>query len=154
MGRIADLCGDVAAAAEEGPEGLILPVEAWDRLREDWSDEDIEDALGFVHDSLLQGDLVEAADCLSVRLIEVLGAFGDASAFGRAESGEARLSLEVIGHLSRRVARLEEIIEGYRDGKPPDRRGFDVLQRRLADLGIEGEMHGDGPEPVVLEDEE
>ena len=35
MGRIVDLCGEVAAAADEGPEGLILPPEAWDRLRTD-----------------------------------------------------------------------------------------------------------------------
>ena len=25
MGRIVDLCGEIAAAAEEGPEGLVLP---------------------------------------------------------------------------------------------------------------------------------
>ena len=38
------------------------------------------------------------------------------------------------------MARLEEILEGYREGSPPDRRGFDALQRRLADVGIESEM--------------
>ena len=46
MGRIADLCGEVAAAAEEGRDGLVLSPEAWDRLRGEWSDADIEDALG------------------------------------------------------------------------------------------------------------
>ena len=45
MGRIVDLCGEVAAAADEGGEGLVLSPEAWDRLREDWKDDEIEDAL-------------------------------------------------------------------------------------------------------------
>jgi len=76
MGRIVDLCGEVAAAADEGPDGLVLPAEAWGRLREGWSDEDIEDALGFVKDSLLQSELVEAADSLSARLVEVLSGLG------------------------------------------------------------------------------
>jgi hypothetical protein len=50
------------------------------------------------------------------------------------------LSFEAIGQITRRVARLEEILEAYREGAPPDRRGFDALQRRLADHGIEDEM--------------
>ena len=33
MGRIVDLCGEIAANAEEGPEGLVLPPDAWSRLR-------------------------------------------------------------------------------------------------------------------------
>src|SRR5712691_7329960 len=65
MGRIVDLCGEIAAAAEEGAEGLILPPEVWDRLRADWDDEDIEDAMGLVQDSLLQAELVESADSAS-----------------------------------------------------------------------------------------
>jgi hypothetical protein len=140
MGRIVDLCGEIAAAAEEGPEGLVLPPEVWDRLRADWEDEDIEDAMGLVHDSLLQGELVESADSLSARMVEALGAFGTDAGFAQAEKGQAPLDLEVIGQLVRRVARLEEILEAYREGKPPDRRGFDALQRRLADRGIEKEM--------------
>ena len=44
MGRIVELCGEVAAEAEEGPDGLILHPEAWERLRGEWQDEDIEDA--------------------------------------------------------------------------------------------------------------
>jgi hypothetical protein len=140
MGRIVDLCGEVAASAEEGADGLVLPAEAWDRLRADWEDEDIEDAMGFVRDSLLQGELAEAADSLSARLVEVLGAFGEAAAFAGAAAGQARLDLETIAHLVRRVARVEEILETYREGTPPDRRGFDALQRRLADHGIEAEM--------------
>jgi hypothetical protein len=140
MGRIVDLCGEIAAAAEEGPEGLVLPPDAWERLRADWDDEDIEDAMGLVHDSLLQGELVESADSLSARLVEVLGTFGEADAFQKAEADAAVLPFEVIGQLARRVARLEEILENYREGAPPDRRGFESLQRRLADHGIEQEM--------------
>jgi hypothetical protein len=140
MGRIVDLCGEIAAAAEEGPEGLVLPPDVWDRLRADWEDEDIEDAMGLVHDSLLQAELVESADSLSARLVEVLGTFGAPAAFEQVGKDEAPLSLEVIGQLVRRVARLEEILEAYREGAAPDRRGFDALQRRLADHGIEEEM--------------
>ena len=119
------------------------PAEAWDHLRKDWSDEDIEDAMAFVRDSLLQGELVEAADSLSARLIDVLGAFGDGAPFARAQAGAAALDLDTLSHVARRVARLEEVLEAFRDAKPPDRRGFDAFQRRLADVGIEEEMRGD-----------
>ena len=137
MGRIADLCGEVAAAADEGPDGLVLPVEAWDRLRADWSDDDIEDALAFVRDSLLQGELVEASDSLSSRLIEFIGQFSDAGTYARARSGDGTVDLETLSHLARRVARLEEVLELFRDGvPPPDRRGFDAFQRRLMDEGL------------------
>lgn len=140
MGRIVDLCGEVAAAAEEGPEGLVLPAEAWDRLREDWEDEDIEDALSLVRESLFQSELVEAADTLSARLVEGLGAYGEAGAFRDMAAGEARITLELVSHLARRVDRLEEALEIYREGVPPDRTGFDALRQRLADHGIEDEM--------------
>ena len=146
MGRIVELCSEIAENAEEGPDGLILSPDLWDRLRDDWQDEDIEDALSLVRDTLLQGALVESADSLNARLLDVLSAFGEAAAFRRAEAGEARLPLETIGQLARRVARLEEILEGYREGSPPDRRGFDALQRRLADVGIESEMVPEEPE--------
>jgi uncharacterized protein with von Willebrand factor type A (vWA) domain len=140
MGRIADLCGEVAAAADEGPDGLVLPAEAWDRLRAEWSDEDIEDAMAFVRDSLLQSELVEAADSLNARLLEVLGIFGDPAAYARARTNQAAFDLDTLSHLARRVARLEEILEAFREGKPPDRSGFDAFQRRLMDEGIEDEM--------------
>jgi hypothetical protein len=146
MGRIVDLFGEVAAEADEGPEGLILPTDVWERLREDWEEEDIEDALTMVHESLLQGELVESADSLSSRLLDVLGEFGEAAAFRRAEAGQGVLSIEIIGQIARRVARLEEILEVYREGTPPDRKRFDALRRRLMDLGIEKEMHGDDEE--------
>jgi hypothetical protein len=140
MGRIVDLCGEIAAAAEEGAEGLILPPEVWDRLRADWDDEDIEDALGLVQDSLLQAELVESADSLSARLVEVLGRFGEPAEFAKAVANAGAIPFEAIGQLTRRVGRLEEILETYREGAPPDRRGFDDLQRRLVDHGIEDDM--------------
>jgi hypothetical protein len=143
MGRIVDLFGEVAAEADEGPEGLILPMDVWERLREDWEEEDIEDALTMVHESLLQGELVESADSLNCRLLDVLGEFGEATAFRRAEAGQGVLSIEIIGQLARRVARLEEVLEVYRDWAPPDRKRFDALRRRLMDVGIEKEMHRD-----------
>jgi uncharacterized protein with von Willebrand factor type A (vWA) domain len=155
MGRIVELCGEVAAEAEEGPEGLVLPTEAWERLRGDWQDQDIEDALALVQDSLMQSELVESADSLSARLLDLLGAFGETSAFRKAESGQAALSLEDIGQLARRVARLEEILETYREGAPPDRKGFDALRRRLADQGIEEEMEqGRRAEAIPPDDED
>jgi len=144
MGRILDLCGEVAVEAEEGPEGLQLPPEAWARFRDQWSDEDIEDALSFVRDSLLQGELVAAADSLSARLVEVLGAFGTSASFEEAVAGRGLIALEVISQLARRVNRLEEVLESYRDWAAPDRHGFDSLRRRLADQGIEAEMGGAG----------
>ncbi len=140
MGRIVDLCGEVAAAADEGPDGLVLPAEAWDKLREDFSDEDIEDAMGFVRDSLLQSELVEAADSLSARLVELLGTWGEARAWEAAVEGHAVISLEAIGQLARRVERVEEILGAWRDDKGPDRRGFDALRERLMNQGIENEM--------------
>jgi hypothetical protein len=143
MGRIVELCGDVAAAADEGPDGLVLPVEAWDRLRGDWSDEDIEDALALVRDSLLQSELVEAADSLSARLVELLGTWGEAGAWAAAVEGHASVPLEAIGQLARRVDRIEEVLGAFRDDNGPDRRGFDALRRRLIDQGIEEEMKGD-----------
>ena len=144
MGRIVDLCGEIAAAYEEGPEGrLVLPPEAWDRLRQTWPDEDIEDALGFVHDSILQSELVESADSLSARLVELLGTFGEAKAWAEAVEGRASISVDVIRQLAHRLERLEEILEAYREQKGPDRRGFDELQRRLMDQGIEDEMRPD-----------
>jgi hypothetical protein len=140
MGRIVDLCGEIAAAAEEGQDGLVLPPDVWDRLRADWDDEDIEDAMNLVHDSLLQAELVESADSLSARLIEVLGTLGEEEAFRKVVAGEGALGVDAIGQIARRVARLEEILEVYREGAPPDRSGFDALQSRLADHGIEDEM--------------
>jgi len=156
MGRIVDLCGEIAAAAEEGPDGLTLLPDDWERLSQDWSDEDIQDALDLVRESLLQTELVEAADNLSARLVEVLGAYGAEDAFAGAERGDARLTLELMDQLSRRVERLEEILEVFRSTQAPDRQGFDALRRRLLDQGIEHEMEDGRLErlPEEAEDEE
>ena len=143
MGRIADLCGEIAAEAEEGQEGLVLPPDAWDRLRGEWPEADIEDALSFVRDSLLQGELVEASDSLSARLVELLGTWGEAKAWAAAVEGQATISIDVIRQIAHRLDRLEEILEHYRDRKGPDRRAFDELQRRLMDQGIEEDMRPD-----------
>ena len=88
MGRIVDLCGEVAAAVDEGPEGFVLPPDAWEGFRKDWSEEDIEDALNFVTESVLQSELVEAADSLSARLVETLGDYGEEGAFASAVEGK------------------------------------------------------------------
>lgn len=139
MGRIVDLCGEVAAEAEEGPDGLILPIEAWDRLRGEWRDEDVEDALALVRDSLFQSELVEASDSLSTRLVEVLGSLASEKAFARLVAGDSLLSPEIVDQLARRADRLEAVLEVYRQGAPPDRVGFDALRRRLVDHGLEDE---------------
>ncbi len=146
MGRFADLCAAVAESAEEGAEGLILLPETWDHLREEWPDEDIEDALGVVHETILQGELVDSADSLCARLVEALTPFGTETAFREAETAGASLSLDTVGQIARRVARLEEILTAFRDSPPPDRRGFDALYERLMNRGIEDEM-----EPEIFE---
>ena len=119
------------------------PLDAWDKLRADWSDEDIEDALALVKDSFLQSELVEAADSLSARLVELLGTWGEAKALGGGGGGPRGDPGRRIRQLAHRLDRLEEILEVYRDQKRPDRRGFDELQRRLMDQGIENEMRPD-----------
>ena len=72
--------------------------------------------------------------------MEVLGTFGEAEVFERTVAGRAEIGIELIRQLAHRVERLEEILEAYRDGRGPDRMGFDALRRRLLDLGIESEM--------------
>lgn len=156
MGRIVDLLAEVATGADEGVDGLTLSPDAWDRFRADWKDEDIEDALTLVRENLIHIELTDAADSLSARLVEVLGRFGSVAAYREAERGNARISLDVISQLARRVDRLEELLEVFRDGAPPDRRGFDALQSHLANLGIESEMQDPDPPgaPEDAEDEE
>ena len=137
MGRIVDLLGEVAAAAEEGPEGLVLSAEEWDRLRADWTDEDIEDALSLVHDSLLQSELVEASDSLSARMLEVLGDFGDAASFSRAQAIPLlRGQHEALRALVRRSSDLTQQVNdtahqatpgGYARTHPPARFALAVI---------------------------
>ncbi len=143
MGRIGDLCSEIASVVDEGPDGFVLPVEAWERLGADWPEEDIEDGINFVTQSIFQSELVEAADSLSTRLLEVLGAYGEEKAFASATSGGATIDIGVIRQLAHRLEGLEEALEVFRDEVVPDRRGFDELQRRLIDEGIEHQMHPD-----------
>jgi hypothetical protein len=154
MGRFVDLLAEIATEADEGLDGLTLSPDAWDRFRADWKDEDIEDALTLVRENLIHIELTDAADSLSARLVEVLGRFGSLAAYREAERGNARISLDVISQLARRVDRLEELLEAFRDGAPPDRRGFDALQSHLANLGIETEMQDPEQPEVSGEDEE
>jgi hypothetical protein len=147
MGRIVDLCAEVAEAADEGSDGLVLSPEDWERLSELFTEDEIEDALSLVRESLAQSELVDAADSLSARLLELLGAFGGADEFARAEKGEARLTIDAIAQLARRVERLEEVLSPLRDDAPRQRKGFDALQLKLANRGIEDEMAGEQPEP-------
>ena len=46
--------------------------------------------------------------------------------------------IQEIRQLAHRLDRLEEILDVFRDYGSPDRQGFDALQRRLLDHGIEG----------------
>jgi hypothetical protein len=142
MGRFADLCGEVAASLEEDATGtgLTLPPEAWDRFRANWSEEDVEDAMGLVQESLMQDELVDAADSLSARMVDWLGDLGDPETWKDLEGGKGHLSVDVAGQITRRVARLEEALSRYRDTLPPENPGFEALRRRLADHGIEEEM--------------
>lgn len=146
MGRIVDLFAEVAAASEESSDGLALPPDERERLRGEWSEEDLDDMLALVKDSLYQTELVDAADSLSARLLEWLGALGSETAFKRTVEGGTKLTLEAVAQLARRVDRLEETLELYRDGVPPDRKGFDALQKRLMDHGLEHQIRP-GPEP-------
>ena len=143
MGRIIDLCGEIAAAADEGTEGLELPLSDRERLLGEWSEEDLDDALALVRESLFQSELVDSADSLNARLLEVLGRLGDEAVFARFAGGGASLTAAEIGQLARRIGRLEEILEIFRDEAPPDRTGFDVLRGRLAELGLEAETTAD-----------
>jgi hypothetical protein len=61
-------------------------------------------------------------------------------------AGNAEIGIDVIRQLAHRVERLEEVLEAYREGRGPERTGFDALQRRLLDQGIEGEMGQDEEE--------
>jgi hypothetical protein len=140
MGRIVDLCTEVAAAVDEGREGFVLPLQAREQFLKDWPDEDIDDAVNLVTESLLQSELVEAMDSLSVRLLDVLGAYGEEQAFAEAVAGEAKIDIDAIRQIAHRLDRVEEILDVFREEAAPDRQAFDALQKRLLDQGIEGDM--------------
>jgi hypothetical protein len=90
--------------------------------------------------------------------MEALAPFGKPAAFREAEAAGASLSLDTIGQIARRVARLEEVLAAFRDSLPIDRRGFDALYERLMNRGIEDEMEPQIFDPPPLredgEDEE
>jgi hypothetical protein len=147
MGKLADLCGEIAAEAEEGSRGFSLPASVWDRLRADWAEDEIEDALDLVHANLLQNEIVEAADSLSARMVEFLGTFGDAQSFTQASRDEGRIPFDTLIGLARRIDNLEERLQVIRAGSPVNRAAFDALLERLANAGIEEQMR----EPQVEE---
>jgi hypothetical protein len=143
MGRFADLCGEVAASLEEGVEGLVLPPESWDRFRADWQEEDVEDAIALVQESLLQTELVDAADSLTARMLDLLAPYGTEAGFKKVEAGQATLTIEDVGQITRRVARLDDVLETFREHAPAENPDFETLRARLANHGIEEEMAAD-----------
>ncbi len=140
MGRLIELITDVAASADEAGANLTLPPADFDRLRDDWGDDEIEDALALAQTAFHHEAVNEAADSLSARVIEVLGTFADEKKFASAADPDAPLPLETLAHLARSVAYLEEALSLVRDAPPPDHTLFNKLQERLANRGIETEM--------------
>jgi hypothetical protein len=151
MGRIVELITDVAAAADEEGLKLSLPMGDFDRLRDDWGDDEIEDALALAQTAFHHEAVNEAADSLSARVIEVLGSFADEKRFAACSEPGAPVHVETLAQLARSVAYLEEALSLVRDAPPPDRALFNKLLERLANRGIEDEM---GPLPLALKDED
>lgn len=146
MGRIVELITDVAASADEEGASLTLPMADFDRLRDDWGDDEIEDALALAQTAFHHEAVNEAADSLSARVIEVLGLFADEKRFARCSEPDAPLHVETLAQLARSVAYLEEALSLVRDAPPPDHTLFNRLLERLANRGIEAEM---APLPLV-----
>jgi hypothetical protein len=145
MGRLIELITDVAASADEAGANLTLSPADFDRLRDDWGDDEIEDALALAQTAFHHEAVNEAADSLSARVIEVLGLFADEKRFASASEPGAPLPTETLAHLARSVAYLEEALSLVRDAPPPDQTLFNRLLERLANRGIEAEM---APLPV------
>ncbi len=140
MGRIIELITDVAASADEEGPSLSLSTGDFDRLRDDWGDDEIEDALALAQTAFHHEAVNEAADSLSARVIEVLGVFADEKRFASCADPEAPMPTETLAHLARSVVYLEEALALVRDAPAPDRSRFDKLLERLANRGIEAEM--------------
>jgi antitoxin component HigA of HigAB toxin-antitoxin module len=140
MGRIVELITDVAASADEEGVNLRLPMVDFDRLRDDWGDDEIEDALALAQTAFHHEAISEAADSLCARVIEVLGTFADEKRFAAASEDGAPLPVETLAHLARSVAYLDEALALVRDAPPPDLTQFNKLLERLANRGIETEM--------------
>lgn len=145
MGRIVELITDVAASADEEGPNLTLPMVDFDRLRDDWGDDEIEDALALAQTAFHHEAVTEAADSLCARVIEVLGTFADEKRFESCAEPGASLPVESLANLARSVAYLEEALSLVRDAPPPDLARFNQLLERLANRGIEAEM---APLPV------
>jgi hypothetical protein len=142
MGRIVDLITEVAASSDEQGSKLSLPIDAWDRLRDDWGDDEIEDALAIAQASFDQQAVSEAADTVSARVIEILSGFAAEDAFRRATTGDGALRVEDLASLTRCVSYLEEALALVRDAPGPDREKFDQLAERLANVGLEEDAEG------------
>jgi len=140
MGRIVELITDVAASADEEGVNLTLPMVDFDRLRDDWGDDEIEDALALAQTAFHHEAVNEAADSLCARVIEVLGTFADEERFKSACEDGAPVPVESLAHLARSVAYLNEALSLVRDAPPPDLARFNTLLERLANRGIEAEM--------------
>lgn len=140
MGRIVELITDVAASADEEGLNLTLPMVDFDRLRDDWGDDEIEDALALAQTAFHHEAVNEAADSLCARVIEVLGTFADEKRFQSSTEPGAPLPVESLASLARSVAYLEEALSLVRDAPPPDLALFNKLLERLANRGIEAEM--------------
>ena len=151
MGRIVELITDVAASADEEGANLTLPMGDFDRLRDDWGDDEIEDALALAQTAFHHEAVNEAADSLCARVIEVLGTFADEKRFASCAEPGAPLPVESLANLARSVAYLEEALSLVRDAPPPDLALFNKLLERLANRGIEAEM---GPIPLAPKDED
>lgn len=152
MGRLIELITDVAASADEAGTNLTLSPADFDRLRDDWGDDEIEDALALAQTAFHHEAVNEAADSLSARVIEVLGLFADEKRFASAAEPGAPLPTETLAHLARSVAYLEEALSLVRDSPPPDHTQFNKLLERLANRGIETEM-APLPIPPISSDE-
>jgi hypothetical protein len=151
MGRLVELITDVAASADEEGTKLSLSASDFDRLRDDWGDDEIEDALALAQTAFHNEAVNEAADSLSARVIEVLGTFADAQRFAATKEKDALIGTETLAQLARSVAYLEEALSLVRDAPPPDQTLFNQLLERLANRGIEEEM---GPIPIPVKDDD
>jgi antitoxin component HigA of HigAB toxin-antitoxin module len=151
MGRIVELITDVAASADEEGATLTLPMGDFDRLRDDWGDDEIEDALALAQTAFHHEAVNEAADSLCARVIEVLGTFADEKRFASCSEPGAPLPVESLANLARSVAYLEEALSLVRDAPPPDLALFNKLLERLANRGIEAEM---APLPLASKGED
>ena len=142
-----DLITDVAASADEEGAKLSLPPGDFDRLRDDWGDDEIEDALALAQTAFHHEAVTEAADSLSARVLEILGTFADEKKFAKSMEPDAPVGAEALAQLARSVSYLEEALSLIRDSPPPDQTLFNQLLVRLANRGIEEEM---APLPLPL----